>query len=113
MKTLKFRTELVPLILSGEKTATWRLFDDKNIEAGDTIEMLEFGSLKFICVAKVNEVIEKKFKDLTNIDKEGHETYESDKAMYGSFSSDYKTEVTSETEVKVIKFSIILVQTAS
>jgi hypothetical protein len=43
MKTLKFRDYLVPLILSGSKTATWRLFDDKDLAKGDAIQLLEFG----------------------------------------------------------------------
>jgi hypothetical protein len=33
MKTLKFYDNLIPLILSGEKTSTWRIFDDKNLSA--------------------------------------------------------------------------------
>jgi len=31
MKTLKFREKLSKLILSGKKTTTWRLFDDKDL----------------------------------------------------------------------------------
>lgn len=34
-KTLKFTPELSAKILSGEKTSTWRLFDDKNLQKGD------------------------------------------------------------------------------
>lgn len=29
MQSLKFVSELVPLVLSGEKNCTWRLFNDK------------------------------------------------------------------------------------
>ena len=35
MKTLKFASHLVQKILSGEKTSTWRLFDDKDLQVGD------------------------------------------------------------------------------
>ena len=38
MKSLKFSPSLIPIILSGEKTSTWRLFDDKNLSTGDTLE---------------------------------------------------------------------------
>lgn len=31
-KALKFTPELSAKILSGEKTSTWRLFDDKNLQ---------------------------------------------------------------------------------
>jgi hypothetical protein len=34
MKTLKFKPHLVEQILTGTKTSTWRLFDDKNIMGG-------------------------------------------------------------------------------
>jgi hypothetical protein len=40
MKTLKFAANLVPLILSGEKTSTWRLFDDKDLQVGDELEFI-------------------------------------------------------------------------
>jgi hypothetical protein len=31
---------LVPKVLTGEKTSTWRLFDDKNLTAGDDFLMI-------------------------------------------------------------------------
>ena len=40
MKTLKFTTQLVEKILSGEKTSTWRLFDDKDFKNGDNLAFI-------------------------------------------------------------------------
>lgn len=40
MKTLKFKPHLVPLILSGEKDSTWRLFDDKDLKEGDELQFI-------------------------------------------------------------------------
>ena len=40
MKTLKFEPELAEKILSGEKTTTWRLWDDKALKAGDSVEFI-------------------------------------------------------------------------
>ncbi|OYV63676.1 MAG: hypothetical protein B7X03_00755 [Parcubacteria group bacterium 21-58-10] len=37
MKTLKFAPHLVEKIISGEKTITWRLFDDKDLQEGDDL----------------------------------------------------------------------------
>ena len=48
MKVLKFREYLVPLVLSGEKDSTWRLFDDKDLSVGDEIELQVFVSNKYI-----------------------------------------------------------------
>ena len=45
MKTLKFKKVLSELILKGEKNTTWRLFDDKDLVAGDDITFLVKESL--------------------------------------------------------------------
>jgi len=37
MKTVKFRPDLAQLIMDGKKTTTWRLFDDKDLQAGDVV----------------------------------------------------------------------------
>jgi uncharacterized protein YqfB (UPF0267 family) len=51
-KTLKFQHSLVPQILAGTKTATWRLWDDKNLTTGDIIDFLDTTSgEKFITVS--------------------------------------------------------------
>lgn len=107
MKTAKFRDYLVPLVLSGEKDSTWRLFDDKDFRVGDTVELLEFVTKKPFAVAEITEVIEKPFKDLTDEDKAGHETFAGDEEMYATYSEYYKTAVGPETTVKVIRFKLI------
>ena len=43
MKILKFKNELVSLISSGEKDSTWRLFDDKNLQEGDEVILVNQG----------------------------------------------------------------------
>jgi hypothetical protein len=44
MKTIKFRDYLVPLVLSGEKNCTWRLFDDKDIQRGDNVSLINWNT---------------------------------------------------------------------
>ena len=107
MKTVKFRDYLVPLVLSGEKTSTWRLFDDKNLSVGDVIELKEFGETATFAQAIITKVILRKFKDLTHEDKAGHETYNSDQQMYETYSGYYSTKVDGETEVKIIWFKLL------
>lgn len=106
MKKLKFRDYLVPLVLSGEKTSTWRLFDDKALSAGDNIELYEFGKEMPFGIARIIKVIEKPFKELTATDKEGHERFSSDKEMYGTYSEYYKSKVDPNTIVKIIWFKL-------
>ena len=40
MKTLKFTPELCQQIMAGNKTSTWRLFDDKDLTVGDKLQFL-------------------------------------------------------------------------
>jgi len=106
-KTLKFDAHLVPLILNGSKTSTWRLWDDKNLFEGDVVDLLGRPSLEKIATAKLTKVIIKKFRDLTSEDKMGHESFSSDEEMYKTFADAYKQPVTLETEVKIIWFGIL------
>jgi hypothetical protein len=81
MKLVKFRDYLVPLVLSGEKNSTWRLFDDKNLSVGDEIELREFGKDTSFATAQIGKVVEKPFGELTEVDKAGHEAFDSDTEM--------------------------------
>ena len=106
MKSLKFRNYLVPLVLSGENTSTWRLFDDKNLSAGDNVELKEFVTLKHFANARLTKVIENSFKDLTDEDRQGHEVFNSDAEMYENYKMYYKTDVGPDTLVKIIWFDL-------
>jgi len=106
MKTLKFASPLVPKILSGEKTSTWRLFDDKNLQKGDELIFIEKETGKEFIKAIIISVSEQKFNDLTDIDLQGHERFESDEKMYEAYKKYYKLEVTPDTVLKVIHFQL-------
>lgn len=103
-KTVKFASNLVPLILAGEKTSTWRLFDDKNLQVGDEIHLQEFGASHPFASAIISKVVVTRFGKLTDKDKEGHESYSSDQAMYDVYSGYYGTKVGPATELKIIHF---------
>jgi len=106
MKTIRFASNLVPLILDGSKTSTWRLFDDKNLLTGDVIELQEFGTDKPFARATVTHVVVKKFAELTPQDKLGHEGYVDDADMYKTYSAYYETGVGPSTELKIIRFRL-------
>ena len=107
MKTLKFHKDLVPLVLNGSKTSTWRLFDDKNLSQGDELELCEFGTNRIFAKARIVSTVEKRFCELTASDKAGHEQFESDEQMYSTYRQYYKTDVNSETRLKVIYFELL------
>ena len=105
-KTLKFRPHLVSFIRAGAKTTTWRLFDEKNLQKGDIVDLVEFGSLDTFATAEITDVEEKKLSELTEEDKAGHEGFENDEQMYQTYSTYYNKPVTPDTLVKVIKFEL-------
>lgn len=106
MKSLKFRSYLVPLVLSGEKNATWRLFDDKDLQVGEEVELLEFVTNHHFANAKIIEIVEKPLGELTEADKAGHEGFASDEEMYSTYETYYKQPVGPETLVKIIRLEL-------
>lgn len=107
MKTLKFRKNLSELILKNEKTTTWRIFDDKDIQKGDTMEFLVWETKEPFAVAKITDVVEKSFKELDEKDLDGHEKFNSKEEMYETYTTYYNKTVDENTIVKIIKFELI------
>lgn len=105
MKTLKFKPHLCEQILSGEKTSTWRLFDDKELTQGDRIIFLNQETLEAIGDATLTHVIEKTLGTLEAADWEGHETYESEEEMYATYRTYYGNRVGPDSELKIIHFT--------
>lgn len=107
MKIVKFRKFLSELILNGEKTTTWRLFDDKNISVGDELILMVKETLEEFAKAKVLSVHEKPLGNLTDEDWEGHEKFSSDEEMYATYKIYYNQDVDENTLVKIIRFELV------
>lgn len=106
MKTLKFMPSLVPLVLSGEKTSTWRLFDDKDLKKDDNLLLINKATGEEFAKAIIMKVEEKKLKDLNENDFEGHEKFESEEKMYQAYRSYYGDKVTPDTIIKMVDFKL-------
>ena len=104
MKTIKFDPTLVPLILSGEKTTTWRLWDDKSLTENETVELVEKGTGRVFGHGVLTKVIEKELGQLSEEDKKGHEAFSNDEEMYETYKKYYQREVGPKTVVKIITF---------
>jgi ribonuclease HI len=110
MKKLKLDHELAELVVRGEKTSTWRLFDDKDLTVNDVVEMIDKvhpdqpQSWQVIGSARINRVIEKQLGDITVEDYDGHEQHESREAMLAAYQSYYGSNVSWDTPVKIIHF---------
>ena len=104
MKTLKFKPHLVDKILKGEKTSTWRLFDDKNLKIEDELEFVNKETLETFGYAKITSL---KIKTLGTLEKDdwvGHSKYSSEEEMYTDFRKFYGDNVDEDTEVKIVNF---------
>lgn len=104
MKTLKFTPQLVEKILSGEKTSTWRLFDDKNLTIGDELIFINKETLKEFGQATIISLKIKTLGTLEEDDWIGHEKFSSEEEMYESYKRYYGDKVNKDSEVKIITF---------
>lgn len=107
MKTLKFRSGFINNILSGKKTVTWRLFDDKDLEVGDKIELIDKETGDKFAKAEIIKITEKKLGEVEDKDFEGHEKFESKEDMLKTYREYYGNRVTMDTTIKVIEFKLL------
>lgn len=106
MKTLKFKHNFVKEILEGRKTTTWRLFDDKDLQINDELELIDSGNRGSFGKAKIIYVVEKTIQDLTDEELKNHE-YENRDKMIESHRKYYGDKVNLDTVVKIITFKLI------
>lgn len=108
MKTLKFAPELVPFVLSEEKTSTWRIFDDKDLSLGDELIFVNKVTGEEFAKARIVSVREKTLGEIDAADfDEGHERFESPEKMLESYRSYYGDAVTMDTPLKLIGFELL------
>lgn len=107
MKTIKFTPPLVSKVLDGSKTATWRLFDDKDLQVGDLIELINKETLETFAKAEIIDVREKPLGEIAKKDFDGHETFSSRNEMLATYRSYYGDKVNWNTIVKLIDFKLL------
>jgi len=107
MKSLKFKPHLISQIISGEKTSTWRLFDDKNLTAGDDFLMINKETGEEFAKGRITKVREKKLGELEDTDFIGHEGYKDQNDMLNHYRGYYGDKVSLDTIVKMVDFRLI------
>lgn len=95
------------MILDGQKTVTWRLFDDKNLTVGDQLELIEWETNKVFATAEITKITEKKFGEISEIDFLGHERFDNPAEMLKHYRDFYGEHVTMETMMKVVEFKLL------
>ena len=107
MKTLKFKRQLADLVFNGQKTTTWRLFDDKDLKIGDKLDLKYAENDENFAKAEIIGLVEKKLKDVKKQDFLGHETYSSEEEILKTYQGYYGNKVSFDSIVKIIKFKLI------
>lgn len=105
IKQLKFADHLVSEVLSGRKTVTWRLFDEKELSQGDRIELLTKKGEVFSRGAIVS-VVEKQLGKIDDLDYDGHERFRSKDEMISTYQKYYGNCVNELSQVKIIRFKL-------
>ena len=110
MKTLKFNHNEAQAIARGQKNATWRLYDDKDLSVDDRLKIIDkvqpkdSKSWQVIGEARVREVIEKKLGAVTDDDMKGHHQFNSMDEVLETYQSYYGARVTPDDIVKIVRF---------
>ncbi len=113
MKKLKLDHDLAEMVMRGEKTSTWRLFDDKQLTVNDIVVLIDKvdpdqpQGWVAIGTGRINKIIEKRVGDIEESDYEGHEPHESPEARLATYKGYYGDKVTWDTPVKMIHFDFI------
>ena len=106
MKQLKFNDNLVPLIINGSKTVTWRLFDDKDLQVGDNVEFINAATKEKFADAILEDVRTKKISEIDENDKVGHESLGTGVELLKHYESLYKTPIKWNDPIKIIRFKL-------
>ncbi|MFA5954283.1 MAG: ASCH domain-containing protein [Patescibacteria group bacterium] len=106
-KVLKFRAHLVPLILSGSKKVTWRLFDEKHLQVGDELVFQDSDTGKDFATAEVLGVREKTLGKISSFDYQGHEKFHDQEDMLRHYKAAYGERVDLDTKVKIVTFKLV------
>ncbi len=118
MKTLKLEHELADLVRAGKKSSTWRMFDDKNVSAGDEVELVDKvdparpETWLVMGTARIGQVIEKELGTITAEEMQEHK-YASFDEMLTTYREYYGSDVSATTIIKIINFTFIPVQQES
>jgi ribonuclease HI len=113
MKQLKFNHNFAQLIRQGKKTATFRMYDDKDLSVDDQVELLDktypdrSATWKPIGVARIDSIVEKRLSAITEADLCDGEQYSDHEEMLAVYRRYYGEQVTADIPVKVIRFTLL------
>lgn len=106
-KTIGFAPDLVPLVLDGSKTLTYRLGDKYDfLKVGDRILTDNSGTGKVFAELEITHKEKGTFGTLRD-DREGHEMYRSSEERRATFEKYYKRPVSDDEPAIILGFKVI------
>lgn len=111
MKKIQLDHHLAQMVLRGDKTSTWRLFDRDDMAVNDGVVIIdktvpgEPQAWQAIGHGRIHKIIEKRMGDIRSDDYEGHEQHASPDERLAYYQTIYGDRVTPDTPVKMIHFS--------
>lgn len=106
-KTIKFASNLIPLILKGEKTLTYRYGDKYNhLTKGDIVDVYDASSNELSCQIEILSNTISTFDNL-QYDAKGHEKYTSKEEMRNIFAGYYQRRIFDNELLLVIEFRLV------
>jgi hypothetical protein len=106
-ETLNFDPNLVPLIVKGEKTASYRVNNRRHLVPGERLTLCCRATTPGpFAVARIVDVFEKPLAELDSVE-DGHETYPGGLSeMIETFQGYYpQADITEATPVTVVKYA--------
>jgi ribonuclease HI len=113
MKQLKFNHSFAELIRQGKKTATFRMYDDKDLAVDDHVELLDKvdphrpATWKSIGIARIDSIVEKRLAAITDQELRNSDQYVNQTELLAAYRKYYGDQVSPEMPVKVVEFSVM------
>lgn len=113
MKQIKFNHSFAELIHQGKKTATFRMYDDKDLSVDDLVELLDKvdpdrpATWKPIGVVRIDSIVEKRLSAITDDDLQECEQYSTREELLAAYRKYYGEQVTADMPIKVIRFKML------
>ncbi len=116
-KKLLFADNLPELVLSGQKTSTWRVDDPRNtpfvslkLAEGDKLSMCRNTDGTEFAKGIVLSIESSTFGSLSPEERQGHEKFASEKEMYDTYNRYYGSlgiPITPDTKIKIVRFRLL------
>lgn len=94
------------MVMSGQKTLTWRFFDDQGLSVGDDVELREYGAHEPFAAGKITAVTEELLGELAAMGGSARHAFPDGDEKRLSLRSDSGQPIGPSTLVKIVRFKV-------